>query len=424
MPSSKTKFIFSTVGTLGDLLPLFALAKELMERGFACHVLGNECGASRAAALGIEFSVIAPTMRDILTTKQDIFGNYMFPSYAPTVRFFERELKAGHELVVVNRNCYSATTMLAELCGLPLCRLYLAPFQVRSLEAPARPWKVKADGPLGDAFKKHELPRILDAWERDAYILEKLNVWRSAFGLSAIGNVLELEPVFDYNLAFFPDWYAPPASDWVAPMDLVGFPLGGAEVPLPRSLERLIQSRGRPLVFTPGTGIARVEKFFAAARECCERLGRPGVLLSPHASEGYLGSDMLQFPFLELGSLLSRAALLVHHGGVGTTARALEAGIPQVVSPWMGDQPDNGGRVADLGVGCVLEPAALSGETLAAAAAVLLDDPAVAERGSQLRQRIAQTAAVERGADLLVERLVQSQPNRSKRIGCLVAARA
>lgn len=37
--------------------------------------------------------------------------------------------------------------------------------------------------------------------------------------------------------------------------------------------------------------------------------------------------------YLDLALVLPRAALLVHHGGIGTTARALEAGVPQIICP-------------------------------------------------------------------------------------------
>ena len=43
-------------------------------------------------------------------------------------------------------------------------------------------------------------------------------------------------------------------------------------------------------------------------------------------------------------------AAAVHHGGSGTTAAALRAGIPQIVVPHLGDQPYWGRRMHELGV--------------------------------------------------------------------------
>jgi rhamnosyltransferase subunit B len=64
--------------------------------------------------------------------------------------------------------------------------------------------------------------------------------------------------------------------------------------------------------------------------------------------------------------LLPAASALVHHGGIGSCAQALRAGIPQVMVPQAYDQFDNAMRVERLGVGQALKPAHLSriGEAL------------------------------------------------------------
>ena len=54
---------------------------------------------------------------------------------------------------------------------------------------------------------------------------------------------------------------------------------------------------------------------------------------------------MLWLPYVPLRALLPRCAALVHHGGIGTTAEALRAGVPQVIVPLAYDQFDNAARV-------------------------------------------------------------------------------
>src|SRR5205823_6139108 len=51
------------------------------------------------------------------------------------------------------------------------------------------------------------------------------------------------------------------------------------------------------------------------------------------------------------GALFPRLAGVVHHGGAGTTAAALRAGVPSLLCPFFGDQSYWAGRVAALGVG-------------------------------------------------------------------------
>ena len=49
--------------------------------------------------------------------------------------------------------------------------------------------------------------------------------------------------------------------------------------------------------------------------------------------------------------LFPRTAAVVHHGGAGTTAAGLRAGVPTLVCPVFSDQPYWGDRVFRLGAG-------------------------------------------------------------------------
>jgi UDP:flavonoid glycosyltransferase YjiC (YdhE family) len=54
---------------------------------------------------------------------------------------------------------------------------------------------------------------------------------------------------------------------------------------------------------------------------------------------------------LDHDSVLGRCRAAVHHGGAGTTAASLQAGLPTVVCSVFADQPFWGTRVVDNGVG-------------------------------------------------------------------------
>ncbi len=56
------------------------------------------------------------------------------------------------------------------------------------------------------------------------------------------------------------------------------------------------------------------------------------------------------------GSVLAAAALVVCHGGSGTTFGALAAGVPLVMVPMWADQPANARAVAEAGAGVVVAP--------------------------------------------------------------------
>jgi UDP:flavonoid glycosyltransferase YjiC (YdhE family) len=105
---------------------------------------------------------------------------------------------------------------------------------------------------------------------------------------------------------------------------------------------------------------------------------------------------------VELEQLLPRAAAILHHGGLGTTARALQAGIPQVISPIGFDQPDNGHRVELLGAGRVVPRDRMSGATFAAAVREQVAEPEQALKLARYRAALQGSRAVERAADLLL----------------------
>lgn len=88
--------------------------------------------------------------------------------------------------------------------------------------------------------------------------------------------------------------------------------------------------------------------------------------------------------------LFQHASAIIHHGGAGTTASALHAGVPQIVVPHIGDQNFFGSEVERFGCGFRLKKSVWP-EQLHHALDRLLSDPA----------RVARAAAVRR--DLLAE---------------------
>ena len=87
--------------------------------------------------------------------------------------------------------------------------------------------------------------------------------------------------------------------------------------------------------------------------------------------------------------LFPRMAAVVHHGGAGTTAAGLRAGIPNIVIPFFGDQGFWGQRVLDLGVGPAPIPRKqLSADRLARALEQAVSDPTMRQKASALGARI------------------------------------
>ena len=95
--------------------------------------------------------------------------------------------------------------------------------------------------------------------------------------------------------------------------------------------------------------------------------------------------------------LFPRVAAVVHHGGAGTTAASLRAGVPTVIVPFFLDQYYWGRRVFELGAGTRPIPRKrLQADTLAAALQLATTDPNMRERAAALGERIRAEDGVER----------------------------
>jgi UDP:flavonoid glycosyltransferase YjiC (YdhE family) len=107
------------------------------------------------------------------------------------------------------------------------------------------------------------------------------------------------------------------------------------------------------VVFTAGTGMAQPERFLACAVDAVRRAGCRGLLVSALADAfpADLPASMMAIRRAPFARLLPRCAAIVHHGGIGTVASALAAGIPQLIAPFAYDQFDNAARIERMVAG-------------------------------------------------------------------------
>jgi len=106
-------------------------------------------------------------------------------------------------------------------------------------------------------------------------------------------------------------------------------------------------------------------------------------------SDAARGEDVIVQDSVPHGWLFPRMSAVVHHGGAGTTAAGLRAGVPNIVAPFTVDQPFWADRVASLGVGP--RPIPQRGLTVARLAKALVDvrdSPSFQGRARELGVRI------------------------------------
>ena len=132
------------------------------------------------------------------------------------------------------------------------------------------------------------------------------------------------------------------------------------------------------------------DQFFRDCIEACQLLGQRGILLTQHPEQltAELPENIQHFAYLPFSKVLPRVLALVHHGGIGTTAQAIAAGIPQVIRPMAHDQPDTAARVEKLGIGATLSPKKFNSASLAEKLKILITSQAVLDRCKAYAERI------------------------------------
>lgn len=356
--------ILATVGTDGDVFPYLGLGAVLRGRGHRVTLAAPETYRDRAAALGLDFCpLVTADEAARMLADPDLWHPYrcglmmarwgvpMMPRQYDALAGLARDPGA---VLVANPGLLPARLVQQKL-NVPLASVLLQPGLIPSCSAPPE----MTGGLTIPAWLPHPLRR--------AYWLGVDAVGYLVIGraVNRLGAGLALPPVRrvfrwwlspDLVIGLFPPWFAEPQADWPRQIRLAGFGrYDGGVAELPEDVRAFCEA-GPPVAYTLGTGMAHAGRFFRDAVAACAAMGVRGLLLTKYADvlPPSLPPGVRHCAFAPFRQLLPRCAAVVHHGGVGTTAAALEAGCPQVVLPLAWDQPDNAARVTRLGVGVSL----------------------------------------------------------------------
>lgn len=367
--SSASQFLVTAPGSLGDVNPLLAIARQLHRVGHRVLFLAAERYLPLAQRAGLETRcLVSETQFQRLASNPQLWH----PRHGARLIFKEA---VGHFLAEhyqwLEDNCQPGQTVLVshvlDFAGRVFRDRHPATKFVSVLPAPALLRSSRTPPRLSGFFWERWVPRFCmplvyasaDVWV-DRTGGPQINRLRKSIGLPAVRRLLHhwwWSP--ELVLCLFPEWYSIDGRDLPRQMRHVGFPLADSQdVVAPevtQQLERILQGFGteRPLVFAPGTAHQHAADFLRVANQACRQLKRPGVLISSDASQfpSPLADNVVAAQYLPFSRLLPHASALFHHGGIGTTSQALKAGIPQVVLPMAFDQFDNAERVARLGCG-------------------------------------------------------------------------
>jgi rhamnosyltransferase subunit B len=399
------------VGSHGDVHPFVALGRELQTRGHHCTLITSAYFESLAEKAGLPFVGIGsaadfqkcldhPDMWHPTRGFRAVAEWGMLPWMRTAYQIVADRYVPG-QTVVVSSALGFGPRIAHEKLGVPLATIHLQPSMLYSKFAPphlgasvGRPW-------LFPRMIRRFMFWIGYRFVIDPVVAPETNAFRAELGLAPVHHFLDRwihSP--QCVIGLFPEWFGPSQPDWPPNVILTGFPLyderGLAD--LPAEVDAFLGAGEPPIVFTPGSAMKQGQAFFATAVEACVRLGRRGMLLTrfPEQVPADLPNTIRHFEYVPFSLVFPRAAAVVHHGGIGTTAQALAAAVPQLVMYMAHDQPDNAAHVLRLGVGRAIAPHAFRAPTVAKALRELLSS-------SEIERRCRSVSAMIEGADPLGE---------------------
>lgn len=392
--------ILVTLGSAGDVHPFVGIGRAMKSRGHAVTLITNPLFQELVERTGLGFSPLgtAERFRQLLanpdlwhrTRAFNAVFNEVIANLRPMYDAVLRHIEPGNTVVGASSLAFGAR-IAQDKYHIPTATVHLSPGLFRSvIEPPNLPglwmpsWLPKKT--------KQSIFDVGDKWVVDRRLAPGINAFRAELGLAPVKKILaDWWNSPQRVIGLFPQWYGRPQPDWPPQTLCTGFArydeaeLGG----LPPTLKQFLDDGEPPIVFTPGSAMFHGQRFFNEAAGACAILGRRGVFLSRHAVHipRQLPAGIAHFDYAPFSALLPKTAALVHHGGIGTSAQAMAAGVRQVVCPYAHDQLDNAGRLSRLGVSRTLAPRRFKARALAKLLQQWLGDAVAGEACREIQQR-------------------------------------
>ena len=410
--------ILTPVGSAGDVNPFVMIGRELRRRGHRVTIMAPDVFAAAVERAGVEFvSTGSAEDFDRVTRNPDLWN----PRRGAGVVFGElvTHMRQGYSVLerlhtpgatlVVGHSLSLFTRVFEETHAVAAATVHLAPTVLRSdFHQPLLP--TGHDMSNWPRWSKRALWWVIDRFGIDRQLVPDLNTWRTELGLSPISRVFKSWVNSPQRvLALFPPWFAEPQPDWPSQLRLTGFVLSDetcappADAAVGERLNQFLSEGTAPVVFAPGSANRHAAKFFQTGIDATGAIGRRALLVSsfrehlPPSLPAHVG----HVPYASFSTLFPQAAAVVHHGGIGTSAQGLAAGVPQLVMPMGFDQPDNAARLMRLNVGRVVYPQNFTATNVATTLREILSSDSIASACGVNRTRVLADDALARTCDLL-----------------------
>jgi MGT family glycosyltransferase len=396
------KILIPTIGTRGDVQPYIALAQGLIARGHDVTIATHPIQQGLVETYQVPFVPIGTDI-DLGDETARIYENawHWTIGFQRVMRFSFSMLEQTHQDILALAKDIDLMIISHTGAG----SIEAAKLDIPNLSVTLFPQAIPAKDPT-QSLVQRTISQLAGAGM--SLLMERpVNKIRRRLGVGPMGP----EGITSKKLNLIPvsPLVSPPNPLWDPRHHITGFWFS-SEPPgwqVPARLERFIKSGPPPVVISLGAMAVRGAGADQAARMALSAVQQAGVRAVIQGWGESLKDIKLPETIFKAGSvphswLLDRAAALVHHGGFGTTAAGLRAGIPAQVVPHIIDQFMWGQRVFELGSGPQPIPRnKLTIESLNLALGRLLEDTDMRRTARRIGEQIRTENGVGKACDFI-----------------------
>lgn len=410
------KITITAVGSRGDVQPYVALAQGLQCAGHEVCLSAPRIFADLVGEHGVRHLPISVNPQEIMNhpavQAASQRGNYIL--FLRTL-FREGETLVKTFLEEVSANCQDADLIVSSMIPfgafdiaqkrrIPFVQTLLAPFYpTTAFAAPGfrLPFNMSLTnkltyGVVDQSFWQFFRP-IQNRWRKEKLGLPPFpfsgpsgEIHRSAPTVMGYSPSVAAKPRdWPENVFVTGYWFLQESGDWCPPADLVSF----------------LEVKPTPVYIgfgsMPEKDSARMTQLIVDAL----RLSEQRCVLSggwAGLGQGQLPDTIYRVEAIPHTWLFPQVTAVVHHGGAGTTASGLRAGVPSIVTPYTTDQFYWASRVSALGVGPRSIPYhKLTADRLAAMICQAVTDPDMRRRAAALGECIRAEDGVAKAVEVI-----------------------
>ncbi len=361
------KITVFAAGSRGDIQPCLALSRGLQQAGYHVRMAVTEDFAPFIQQHGVDLYPLRGNVQQIMAS--DTGREFMEKGGANPLKSIRAvRTMIGPVIMAMAADAYTACDdadaiiclgifnafgkSIAEARGIPIINIEPTPL-ISTSAFPAPSWPIQKDlGGLHNYASGLAMLQVIWLWYRPFVNRFRKSLGLPAYTAASFYQTLRSTPMLS---AYSPSIIPHPA-DWPESVHVTGYFFLDTEAAWRPSPElQAFLAAGEPPVYIGFGSMAgrNPQQLAHLVLEAVAQSGQRGLLLT---GWGGLHADLVPGNVFVLDAaphswLFPRMTAVVHHGGAGTTAEGVRAGVPTIIVPFVLDQPFWGARIQALGLG-------------------------------------------------------------------------